>query len=313
MLATMTRKVLDYREVRSIRRHRTRMERRMAEPYTAYWEQARRTFPGAPPLEPDIARAVREFTQQGLTSFWTPENNRLAESMFQTLRALEQPHSELWRPQPEYNCFNLTTDVYRTFEEVERLFQGSLGQFLNGVFQSYFKIFYGTLFRSEHLTDKPTGSQLWHDDGGPGTCINVLFYLKDVTVDDGAWAGLPWASCFEIYRKALPVVRQRLRIRQRQEGGLSRNDQRQVRCAFYEEEISRGYADRILQPVGRAGMIVPFRNNIIHRGGYPKPGHTRYVCIFHCYPSHKPTPYERYRSVGMLKTAGLPKDPAGDF
>ncbi|MEM9543999.1 MAG: hypothetical protein AAGA60_31510, partial [Cyanobacteria bacterium P01_E01_bin.42] len=56
--------------------------------------------------------------------------------------------------------------------------------------------------------------------------------------------------------------------------------------------------------------IVPFRNNTIHRGGYPKQEERiRYVCVFHCYPSSRQTPYERYRKLGIAKTGSYLKQP----
>jgi len=62
-----------------------------------------------------------------------------------------------------------------------------------------------------------------------------------------------------------------------------------------------------------AGLLVPFRNNILHKGGYPEAGRVRYVCVFHLYPSVTATPFERYRKVGIAKVASYPKDPAADF
>jgi hypothetical protein len=314
MLATVTRKVLDVREVRSMQRHKTRMERLLAEPYTRYWERCRAVAPVAPPCDPGIVQAVRGFDEKGFTSFWTPENHRLATSMFQQLLEDEQRRPEIWIPSPEYNSARYSQDIYTRFEEVEQVFQGSLGQFLMGVYGSPFKIFYGVLYRSERITSQATGSQLWHDDGGPGTCINVMFYLKDVAKEDGALECLPWGPSMEVYKQALPELRRRLREASQARGrALSKEEQRTIRCGFYGEVIARSYTHLVEQPVGRAGLIVPFRNNIVHRGGYPQPDRSRCVCVFHCYPSDKPTPYERYRTAGIPKLGSLPKDPAGEF
>ena len=312
MLATITRKALDYREVRSITRNKTRMERDMAEPYTMYWRRAQAAFPVHPTLDPLTAHAVEQFACDGVASFWTEETHRLAAAMFQRMQEEERRNPAVWKDNPEYNSANYTSPLYPGFPEIEQLFRGALGAFLQGVYQTSFKIFYGVLFRSEHLTDAPAGSQLWHDDGGPGTCINVLVYLRDVTVEDGAWCGLPWGASFEIYKRALPEMRRRLR-EALASGPHSKEALRELRCRYYEEEIERAYIDQIIQPVGQAGLIVPFRNNVIHRGGYPQTGHTRYVCIFHCYPSDKPVPFDRYRQLDIPKRTGVPADPAADF
>lgn len=316
MLATVKRRVLNYREAQSIRRHKTRMERSLAEKYTSYWERCRTVSPAAPTTaDPEITRAVRDFIHKGFTSFWTLENQRLAEAMFQKLREDEQRDPHVWAPNPEYNSAKYNRELYQRFEELERLFQGSLGAFLTGVYGSPFKIFYGILYRSEHLTDQATGSQLWHDDGGPGTCINVMFCLSDVKAANGAMECLPWEDSLAIYLKDVMENVVDCRLEALRAGGrtLTREEARAVRCQYYLEEIERAHRGKVEQPTGHSGMVLPFRNNIIHKGGYPQPGHTRYVCVFHCYPSDKPTPYERYRTVGIPKLGSLPKDPAGDF
>jgi hypothetical protein len=61
------------------------------------------------------------------------------------------------------------------------------------------------------------------------------------------------------------------------------------------------------------GTVVPFRNNCLHRGGFPDPNHERRVMIFHCYPSHVPTDWDLYDRKGLGKTVPYPKAPAAAF
>ena len=127
---------------------------------------------------------------------------------------------------------------------------------------------------------------------------------------------LPWDTSLEIYRKELQVsgvLEQSVR-RLSDDGKVpSRLEIRKVTCDFYLEEITRSCLGKVEQPVGKAGLLLPFRNNILHKGGYPEPERARYVCVFHCYPSHKPTPYERYSKLGVKKTAPYLVNPAADF
>lgn len=309
-LRTVKRRYSVQRHLASITTHKTRMEQAMARPYTSYLARARAGFHESRALPKMLAQRVAQFNEQGFASFWTEENQRLAQSMFQRIQREEQQGLPIWNEEQRY-----TTEIYTVFPELEPLFRGSLGAFLTGVYGTPFKIFYGVLYRSEHLTDRAVGSQLWHDDGGPGTCINVMFYLKEVAKADGAMECLPWPASFEIYKRELQESAVQRRIDAQQAHGitLTRGQAREVRCEYYREQIARSFSHLVQQPTGDAGLILPFRNNIIHKGGFPQPGRTRYVCVFHCYPSDKPTPFERYRQVGIPKRGSLPKDPAEEF
>jgi hypothetical protein len=256
-------------------------------------------------VAPEIEACAREFDRKGFTSFWTPENRKLADAILGRIREEEARGAAVWTADGRYR-----DDIYTTFPEIEQLFQGALGSFLTAVYRAHFKIFFGVLYRSERVGEPPTGSQLWHTDGGPGTCINVMLYLGDVSGEDGALECLPWDASLEIYGKELRsgVVQRRLRS-----ALASGESERDVKCGFYREEISRSYRGRVEQPTGKAGLLVPFRNNILHKGGYPETGRVRHVCVFHVYPSATPTPFARYRSVGIPKTGSYPKEPAADF
>jgi hypothetical protein len=306
-LTSLKREVSAHLEFRSLKKHRSRIGMALAPIYTKYLDDCRRRFRGDIVLSDDVRRAVAEYDAQGFTSFWPPDNQRLAQSIMGKLREEESAGVKAWNDAGVYQ-----RDIYTAFPEIEQLFRGTLGSFLTGAYRTSFKILYGTMYKSERLRDRPVGSELWHNDGGPGSCIIVMFYLDKVTREDGALELLPWPACLEIFKRDLKVIRTRLEEASR-ERQLSREEQREVKCTYYGEEIARSYADRVAQPVGEAGLVVPFSNNVIHRGGYPAPGHRRYVCLFHCYPSHKPTDYERYRALGIKKTVPWPPDPAADF
>jgi hypothetical protein len=300
-LATLRHSVGLRLELRAVARHRSRLGRRVAPRYTEYLGACRAGFRGGRATRPEIVERAREFEDKGFTSFWTAENQRLADAMLEKIRREEMSSVDIWDADGRY-C----DEIYRSFPEIEWLFQGTLGAFLTEVYRAHFKIFFGVLYKSERFAVAPTGSQLWHTDGGPGTCINVMFYLKDVEREDGAMECLPWDASLAIYRKELSSREIQRRIR-------SGENERDVKCGLYLDEISRSYRARVEQPHGKAGLLLPFRNNILHKGGYPEAGRTRYVCVFHVYPSATPTPYTRYRSAGIAKSGSYPKDPAADF
>lgn len=300
--------VSDYLYLRSIEKHRSRLERSQAYLYTDYLTRCQKRFSGIPDNTPEVTDAVCAFQRKNVASFWNRDNQQLARSIIDKIYAEEQAGMQIWNERGQY-----TKELYMTFPEIEQLFRGSLGSFVKTCFRADFKIYYGMLFKSERLMDVPTGSQLWHADGGPGTCIIVIFYLKDVAKEDGALECLPWEYSLAMYRNELPIFRNGLELAAKSGKELSREEIRKIKCDYYDETIAKSYRKFVEQPTGPAGLIAAFGNNILHKGGYPDRGRTRYVCLFHCYPSDWPTPFERYREHGIKKVESYPKNPAADF
>lgn len=196
------------------------------------------------------------------------------------------------------NQFSLG-DVYQFHPALDELLKGDLGDALRGCFRTDFKIFYTTCYRSLPKDTPPSASQLWHADGGPGTCINVLIYLTDTSAESGAMECLDWETSYAIFEKE-----RRLRRK------TGHPDTRDERAAFYEQEIHTNFADKVMQPIGEAGLILLFRNNCIHRGGYALSGHHRRAIVLHIYPSDVAPQFEHYRDNGTAKVAANPTDPA---
>ena len=251
---------------------------------------------------PELREALATFRTDGITSFWTEATGALAQSMMDRIAREEADDEEIWQPNSRYR-----SEIYTTFPEVGELFRGDLGAFMKAYYGCDFKVYYGILYKSERLTDTPTGSQLWHADGGPGTCTNVMFLLKDLTLEDGAMEALNWSDSLKIYARERD---ERIRLGSEID---ELDNARDRRAKFYEQQVQEHFHAKVIQPTGRAGMVIPFRNNLLHRGGYPEPGHTRYACVFHIYPSDRAPNWDQYAERGIPKRGPLPRDPAEDF
>lgn len=298
----------DRRWFESIKKNRSRLDPDQACQYTEYLKTCQQAFQEPLNLLPSITEPVNEFNEKGFTSWWDEDNHQLAQAMLDKIRQEEQSGQPVWDESGRY-----LGDLYKRFPEIEQLFQKSLGQFLRGVYRAQYKIFYGLLYKSERKAEAPSGSQLWHADGGPGTCINAMFVLNDLAREDGAIELLPWSFTEKIFSKERPEVPSRIEAAQKKDPSMSRLAQRKIRTDFFRQQIEAYCKDRIEQPVGRAGLIIPFRNNVLHKGGFPEEGRVRYACVFHVYPSHKPTDWQRYRTRGVPKTGPYPEDPSSDF
>jgi hypothetical protein len=297
----------DYLELRAIKTHRSRLGRHDAGRYSDYLRECQAKFAGPLRAASEVGVAVEEFGRKNVASFWTPENGELARGLYAELQRQEGT-GDVWNERRQYRG-----DVYRAFPQTEALFRGSVGDFLRSVFRSHFKLYFGTLYKSERAAKEPSGSELWHADGGPGTCVILMVYLKDVVREDGALECLPWEQSVAVYRGERATFRRRLREQTAGGRRLDGEQMRKIRCDYFAEMIDRHYRRYVEQPVGQAGLVVAFGNNVLHKGGYPAPGRRRCVALFHCYPSDKPTPFERYRVTGIPKVESYPKDPAAEF
>jgi len=300
---TLRRTIGNYLNTRSIRTYRSRLGRHAAPRYQAYWDACRADFKGSLPDPGSLAQAIAEFRVDGVTSFVTAETTRVARTVAERLAGIESA-GRAWGPETGYGSQNYIGNMYLDFPEIEDLFRNDVGTFLMHYFGCDFKLFYGSLYRSHAEIGSRRGSQLWHSDGGPGSCVNVMFYLHETDEDSGTLEALPWKEALEIYE------RENAAMQERGHGGVKNRD---ALCQWYGEEINAKYADRVQHATGPAGLVVPFLNNTLHRGGYPTPGRTRTAIVFHCYPSHQPPSFEQYRKSGIRKAAPYPADPAATF
>ncbi len=295
--------------IRSLRRDRSRLGRRLAPAYTRYWRSCRNTFREKLPPEGAVAGAIAAFRREGIAAFQTPETERVARHVYERICARERNGEHLWATEAA-KLGEYTGNVWSDFPELAELFVGPLGTFLMHYFGCNFKIFYGKLYKSHHTGTGPSGSQLWHADGGPGSCVNVMFYPHSTDENSGVLEVLPWdasLAIFERERKALRSARAAL------PKASTKTELRDVISDFYARVVAEDFADRVRQPIGPAELVVPFLNNNLHRGGYPASGRVRYAAVFHCYPSDRPADFARYKREGIRKTASYPKDPAAAF
>jgi len=167
LLKKVKRKRADKKWFESFKTHRSRLEPKEACAYSKYLQECREAFHEPLNLSQPVEQAVNEFNEKGFTSWWDEENGQLAQAVFEKIRREEQAGKSIWGESGRY-----AKEIYQSFPEIEQLFRQSLGQFLRGVYRAHFKIFYGILYKSQRRATSPGGSQLWHSDGGPGTCIN---------------------------------------------------------------------------------------------------------------------------------------------
>lgn len=312
MLSRLRRMISRNLLLRSIQRHGTRIGWRQAPAYTAYWRRARKNWHATTEIPANIDLAVKEYASDRVTSFTTDTSRRIAASIAAKLDAKQSAGEPIWgnAPPGESNALyngNLIND----FPELIELISGPIGQFLEAYYRSWYKLYFARCYRSVYIDSGPAGSGIWHSDGGPGTCINVMFYLDPTSAENGALKVLRWQKSLELYERE---------INELQKGAagekylsMPKDERRKVLNRWYDETIAKYYPNDVVQPCGGAGLIIPFANNSIHRGGYPDPGFARRAIVFHFYPSDRPIDLAAIAKRGIEKTSPYPKDPAAVF
>jgi hypothetical protein len=310
MLSQLRNHVSDWLQMRAIRRHGSRVGRKIAGTYTAYWNKARRECPRPMPADATLRDAVSDFSEDRIASFATTQSQLVSKSIAMRLDEREAAGDAVWvaPKDPTASNVNYAGDLWRDFPEIRTYVEQVIGPFLEGYFGAGFKIFYATMYKSFNVDTGPKYSALWHSDGGPGTCVNIMLYIDDTAPCNGALQLMRWSDTLAIFSKERSEMRRRMDI-----ASNKTRAKRDVLCEWYDEEITERYSGRIVQPTGEAGLTIAFSNNTIHRGGFAEPGQQRRAIIFHCYPSHKPTDLSRYEKLGVAKQGAYPKDPAMEF
>ncbi len=296
-----------WRWKRSLARNKSPLDPHQANIYTSYLKKAQGVYKKRHEPSAEVRTLAENFLKNGFTSLWTDESQKIAKVILEDIKAEEaQKGNGLWDEEWRYK----TDDLLKRFPRLEELFTGKLKSFLESVNNSHFKLFYGVLYKSVRDREHPWGSQLWHCDGGPGTCINLMFCLSDVYKENGAMECLPWEYSQAIQEKNRRAYVQYLEEHEIDEKTYPRLKLREIKCDLNKKEIAETCADKVQQPSGPPGMLLPFRNNILHKGGFPEAGHTRYVFVFHVYPSVHELSFAEYKKNGFNKKDSYPKDPA---
>lgn len=288
----------------NMRRHKTALDWRLAVPHTRYWRSCRERCRRECLEVPHVAE-VDTFRRDGITSFQSSLTQRVAQTIDERLRR----DSEAWGAEIlGSGNLNFRSNPWQQFPEIKELCERELEPFLTAFFGCHFKIFQTVLYKSTNQ-GKQTGSQLWHTDTGPGTYVNLMFYLHPITSEMGPLQALSWETTMRVYWLARRNYRRAVRM-----GTLAYNQEarRNFIAHQIDEQVANSPSDIAYRPISaRAGLVVPFMNNLLHAGGYPALGLERRAIVFQFYPASQKVDYHRYAS--QPSGDGFPRDPGEDF
>ncbi|MBO8230550.1 MAG: hypothetical protein JJ841_004000 [Prochlorococcus marinus CUG1432] len=246
-------------------------------------------------------KETKEFKKYGFTVFTNRIIRKECNSILKKIKSLDDP----WDSTNKFK--DSASEIFKT--QLISIFKNGIDEFIKSVFDSDYYIFYHSLYKSERLTKEksPQGSQLWHADGGPGNCINLMICHSHIDESNGSMKIIEWEESKNLLVKLhydyKNLVRNTLSINDFKNNRIF---SREIKCSLlkkYIEEKSIKY----FQPESKnSGAIFAFRNNCVHAGGFTEFGSERIVSIMHIYPSINRSSLDEKFNKLHLKTKPYP-------
>ena len=226
-------------------------------------------------------KKISKFKTKGQV---TLTNKKIEENAINILKKLK----EIKYPWTEDGLYN-SCAINDFKEEFINIFKNGIDTFLKETLKSDYQIFSHALYRSirKNLTDSPEGSQLWHWDGGPTSCINLMICLTPVNHENGSMRSISWPNSKKIHLYIYKKYRKRIKSKAfLKSKKLSRLDERSVKCKLIEDLIISNKIDFFQPMTKRSGLAYFFINNLVHSGGFGEEiNKERIVSVFHIYPA----------------------------
>ena len=233
----------------------------------------------------DFQKNIQEFKSKGFTSFNSKISNTLINNVDKYIKSKN---------------FDENINLINEFPILKQIFNHEIEPIIEGIYDSYFYIFYGIISKKIGDADMPKGSQLWHTDGGPGTCINLMIVTSELQKENGALELLAFNESKEI------LIKMNRELNSKHFYNLNREKRRELKAIWIQNEINNLDISKIHQPTGKPGKVIIFRNNLIHKGGFCQKGKYRNAFIFHLYPANKKLDWDKLKKIGIQKKNPIP-------
>lgn len=223
--------------------------------FLAHWRQCRSAFrpdhPGR--LSPEVQAAVRRLRIDGFTVFPPPRDLSLTEAVASRVSALVKAGETVVDHTAE-DWMVQVRDSMAAVPDAVRLLQPEIASTIEDYYQSHFKIYCAEIYRLTVTDQAPRLSSLWHIDNYPPGMLKVFIYLTDCDRKTGALRLLP--------------------------RNLSR---RLFRQGFFDRHCAERFVEQLERdgfPVeGKAGTVIVWDQNLIHRAKAPEYGFRDAVSI----------------------------------
>ena len=246
-------------------------------------------------------KEANNFNKKGYTTF----SNTIIEK---NCLLIKNKLKEIENPWDETNNFAYEAPSKTFKKELINIFKNGIDEFIKSAFKSDYYIFYHRLYKSERLIESqvPEGSELWHADGGPGSCMNLMICHTHLNKENGSMKIIPWERSKLLLSRLFFDYKKLLRSKDKtiKENRLYL---RELKCSILKEYIEKNKIEYFQPESKKSGTVFAFRNNCVHAGGFTNFGHERIVSLMHIYPTPIKTSLEEKFKDMHLKIAAYPK------
>ena len=270
-----------------------------------YHRRCQESFVGSPRSN-ELRPYIDSYLKNGFFTYFDSETEQLSQQVYNKLEVEGFVDAKIKDEQCQYksgmshHMLDYPKESYTAFPELEKIFRGKTGDIIRGIFGCNFKINFGRIHKSENaISDYPDGSQLWHSDGGPSTCMILFFHFSPVNENYGGTEILPWDISKQIYKASYREVYEH----QRSHTYKDRKEARYAKSTILKKYVELECLNDVVQLChDKPGLIGAMHNNNFHKGGFTKPGFKRLIFMAHVYPTHTETPYNVYKEIGTPKS-----------
>lgn len=243
-----------------------------------------------------------KYNSLGYSIFSNYEIEKSSERILRKISAKDNP----WNKKNSLDY----VEIKELKDEFIQIFNNGVDQFIKSAFKSDYKIFYHLLYRSKNTDDQiPEGSSLWHADGGPGICMNLMICHTPVNNLNGSMKVISWQKSKNLLSKTF--YKYKVWNKNQSENTLKNIDRtslRLIKCEKLAKLISENSIEYFQPETNKSGLIYAFNNNCVHAGGFTNPGFDRIVSIMHIYPSTKITTLNEKFESNHEKISPFPKN-----
>lgn len=229
-------------------------------------------------------KEANEFNEKGFATF----SNKLIEKnsfrILEKIADIEDP----W-DQKDYLKVSASQEFKKEFISI---FENGVDDFIKSAFKSDYKIFFHQLYKSKRYSkdEVPELSALWHADGGPGICMNLMICHTPVNKLNGAMKVIPWNYSKEMLTKTFYNYKKWTRSQNKLSlDKYSRLEKRSIKCTSLKNIIEEKSIKYFQPNTQNPGLIYAFKNNCVHAGGFTELNQERIVSVMHIYPSMEKT------------------------
>lgn len=209
--------------------------------------------------EPWAAQKAKEIHENGFTKIDPRSVEELARRVgeFFSLMKIENGAANL----PRENAATLAPIIYE-------LVLGDVEQVLSAYYGSFVQPYWINIMRYVKGDRTPDSSFGYHIDDNPKQLLKIFIYLNDTFESNGAFRTFNYQKSRELIGK----------------GFISSSEE--LRCDSQKYITPEDEKSNLQILEGRAGTVLIFDNNLIHKGTLPRTGYRDVVCI-EIYPSDR--------------------------